>query len=217
MQPLHHGAGAGAGELHETAAERARDAERVGHRGCIELEEAAGRDGRPERTGGAGRMETMRLVAVLGGPADPDHHLGARHHRRQQLAAAAAHVLAHGEPGRQQRGAAMHAGARVDHHIVELEGVRQGAVGERRQRGLHRRAAGAEYPALAARSGALGVADHGPAPRDGVAVDDGGGGIDDAVLGALDHLGRNVLETQVGGICGQLNRFLRQNAVSPLR
>ena len=180
--------------------------------GGVELEETAGRDGRPERAGGAGRMESMRLVAVLGGPADADHHLGPGHHRGQEIAAAAARLLCHGETGRKQRGAAMHAGARIDDHIVELEGMGERAVGERRHGGLHGGAAGAQNPALSARTGPLRVAHDGGAPRDRVAVDDGGGGIDDAILGALDHLGGQVLEAQIGGILRELNRFLRQGA-----
>ena len=57
---------------------------------------------------------------------------------------------------RQQGGARMHAGARPG-QAVELEGVRERAVGECRRGRRNRRAAGAEDMAVAAGAGALGI------------------------------------------------------------
>ena len=57
-------------------------------RSGIEAEQVSAGDGRAKRAGGARRMEAARLVAVLGGSADADHHFGAGDKRGQQLTAA---------------------------------------------------------------------------------------------------------------------------------
>jgi len=64
-------------------------------------------------------------------------------------------LLGHGKRRRQYRRAGMRSSPRPGQR-VELEGVRQGAVGERRRRRLHR-AAGPQDADRAARSGALGI------------------------------------------------------------
>src|SRR5690349_19569710 len=90
---------------------------------------------------------------------------------------------------------------------VELEGMREGAIGERRRRGLDRRSASAEDTAFAAGPGARGVVDNDAAPRQGAAANPRSDGVDDAVLGLLHDR------------CGQVlvpesRRIARQSYVS---
>ncbi len=208
VQPLDHRAGARARELQKPAGQRAGDAERVGHRLVVELQQPPDRDRAAERPGGAGRMEAAALVVVLGRPPDADHHLGARDHRRDQLAPADAALLRHRQRRHAHGGARMHAGVRPG-QIVHLEGMRQRAVGEGRHRRLQARAAGREDAALAARAAPPGVIDDDPAPRQMGAESDRRDGVGDGVLGALDHRRRQVLKAKRGCVFRQLQCFLR--------
>ena len=158
------------------------DAERVGHLGGVEAEQLADRDRAAERAGGAGRVEAALLVGVPGGAADPDHHLGAGDEGGEEVAAA---------DSPRSCATARPAGSRIAPgctpapglvEIVELEGVRERAVGEGRRRRLHQRAAEAEDAALAARAGAARLRDDHLAPRQVVAEHDGPDRVDDGVL-----------------------------------
>ena len=106
----------------------------------VELQQPADRDRAAERPGGARRVEAAALVVVLGRPPDPDHHLGAGDHRRDQLAPADAALLRHRQRRHAHGRARMHAGVRPG-QVVHLEGMRQRAVGEGRHRRLQARAA----------------------------------------------------------------------------
>src|SRR5262245_39474692 len=88
VEALDHGAGAGAGEFHQPAGERAGDPERIAHALAIESHQLAAGDRGAERAGSSRRVETTPLVAVLGGAADADHDLCAGDERRNQLAPA---------------------------------------------------------------------------------------------------------------------------------
>ena len=137
-----------------------------------------------------------------GGAPDPDHDLGTRDERGDQLAAADPAILCDCQSGRQQNGARMHAGARPG-EIVHLEGVRERAVCQRRRRRMDEHAAGTENAAGAAGAMALGKADDDAAPGQSVSENDGGDGIGDAVLGALNNVGRNVVIAQRSRVFGQ--------------
>ncbi len=209
MQALHHAAVA-LGEFEEAPGERSGDAERVRHLTRIEPQEMAAGDRRAERPGGARCVKAARLVGVPGGAADADHDFVAGDKGGDQSPAAKGLttvdtlLLRHGERRRQHCRAGMRAGPRPGQG-VELEGVRQGAVGERRRGCLHR-AAGPQDAARAPRPGALGILDDDPAPRQRAAADGGRHRVDDALFGAGDHIRRKILIAQTGGIFGELHR-----------
>ena len=164
-------------------------------------------------------MKAARLVGVAGGAPDPDHHLVGRDKRRDQLLAAPALLLRDGEPRREHGRAGMRAGAGPG-QAVELEGMRQRAVGQRRRRRLHLPAL-AENAAPAAGAGALGIGDDDAAPRQGAALDRRRGGVDDRVPGAGHDLLRQVLIAQrrrVFGECYGLvgHRDLSCSAIVPV-
>ena len=140
-----------------------------------------GGDRRAERAGGARRVKAAGLVGVPGGAADADHDLVAGDKGGDQCPAVFAPFLGDGERRRQYRGAGMRAGARSG-QAVELEGMRQRAIGECRRRRLHRLPVAAEDMAGAAGAGALGVGDDDPAPRQRRAADDRRHRVDDAFL-----------------------------------
>ena len=206
MQPFDH-APIAPGEFQETAGQRAGEADRIGHLVRVETEQMAAGDRGAERPGRARRVKTARLVGVAGGTADADHDLVAGDKGGDQVASGCvgAGLLRDGERRRQHRRAGMRAGARPG-QAVELEGMRQGAIGERRRRRLHR-AAAPEDPARAARPGALGVVDDDAAPRQRRAADAGGDRVDDRVLGRGHHLARQILIPQPRRIFRQPHRL----------
>jgi hypothetical protein len=207
MQPLDHAAVA-AGELQQSAAQRPGNAERVGHRRRIEPQQMAGRDCPAERPGSARRVETAGLVGVPGCAADPDHHLVAGDKGGDQRAAIGALFLGDGESGRQHGGAGMRAGAGPG-QAVELEGMGERAIGERRSRRLHRRPAAAEDMAFAAGAGALGIVHDDAAPRQGAAANGRRDRVDDALLRLLHDRCGQILVAKSGGIFGKPDGFLR--------
>ena len=117
-----------------------------------------------KRAGRPRRVKAARLVGVPGRASDPDHHLVAGDKGGDQGAAIRAAFLGDCESGRQYGRAGMGTGT-GPRQAVELEGVGERAVGERRSRRLNRRSASAEDTAFAARPCALGIVDDDPAPR----------------------------------------------------
>jgi len=91
----------------------------------------AGGDRPAERAGGARRMKAAGLVGVPGRAADPDHDLVAGDKGGDQRPAVGAAFLGYGESRRQYGGAGMSAGAGPG-QAVELEGMGESAIGERR-------------------------------------------------------------------------------------
>ncbi len=162
----------------------------------------AGRRGRPERAGGAGGMEAADLVGVLGRVADPDHGLGSRDEAGEKVAAGEPALLGHRKRGAEHRGAGVRTGVRLG-QAVELEGMGHGAIGERRGTGMHGGSAGAEDVTLARRAVLLRIGDDHLAPRQFRAVDDRRHRIRHAILGALHHRGRQILEPHRGGVGGE--------------
>ena len=191
VEALHHGAGAGAGEFHQPAGERAGDAERIAHALGVEARELAAGDRGAERAGRARRVEAAALVAVVRGAPDADHDLRAGDEGGDQLAPADAALLGHCEAGSEQGRAGMHAGARPG-QIVHLERVRERAVGQGGGGRMHARAVQPENAALAACTVSLREGDDDPAPGQVVAEDDGRNGVRDALLGALDDVAGDV-------------------------
>src|SRR5262249_46303005 len=156
----------------------------------------------------AGRMEAAVLVAVVSGSPDTDHHLGAGDEGADQITAAAPTLLRDGE-ARHQRGCArMHAAVRP-RQIVHLEGMGERALGQRRRRRVYRDAARTENAAPAAGSVPGGEGSYHSAPGQVIAENDGGDGVGDTLLGALDHVGRNVLVTTAGRVFGHLRGLVR--------
>src|SRR6516165_8483903 len=90
---------------------------------------------------------------------------------------------------------------------VELESMSERAIGERRRRRLHRRAA-AEDTALAAGAGALGVIDDDAAPWQRTAANRCRDRIDDALLRLLHDRRRQILIAQRSGVFGEPNGFV---------
>src|SRR5215470_13941476 len=101
----------------------------------------------------------------------------------------------------------MRAGARPS-QAVELEGVCERAVGERRRRRLHRRAA-AEDTALAAGAGALGIVDDDAAPWQRTTTDDRPDRVADALLRLPYDRRGQILVTQRSGVFGEPDGFVR--------
>jgi hypothetical protein len=91
----------------------------------------AGSDRRAEWAGRARRVKAACLVGVPGGAPDPDHHLVAGDKGGDQRPAVGAAFLGYGESRRQYGGAGMSAGAGPG-QAVELEGMGESAIGERR-------------------------------------------------------------------------------------
>jgi hypothetical protein len=193
-------------EFQQAAAQRSRNAERIGHRPRIEPQQMAGRHRAAERAGRPRRMEAPRLVGVAGGASDPDHRLVAGDEGGDQCAAIGAAFLGDGESGRQYGRARVGAGA-GPRQAVELEGMGERAIGERRSRRLHRRSAPAEDAASAAGPGALGIIDDDAAPRQGAAANPRRDRVDDAVLRLLHDLRRQIFVAKGGGIFGRAGRF----------
>ena len=100
----------------------------------------------------------------------------------------------------------MRAGARPGQRI-QFEGMRQGAVGERRGGRLHR-AAFAQDTAPTARPAALGIIDDDAAPRLIRAANARRHGVGDAIPGAGNDLRRQVLIAERRGIAGECYGFL---------
>jgi hypothetical protein len=152
-------------------------------------------------------METARLVRVAGRAADSDHHLVTDDKGGDRRAATRAHLLRYRQRRRQDGSAGMSAGAGPG-QAVELEGMRERAVGERRRRCLHRRAA-AENVAPAAGAGAFRVIDDDAAPRQRRAADRRRDRVDDAVFCLLHDHRRQIFVAERGGIFGEPDGFLR--------
>ena len=207
MQPLHHRSGAGTRELHQPAGQRTGDAERVGHMLRIQPQQNPGRHRRAERAGRAGRMKATPLVAVFRCISDAIHHLEPGNHGGDQFPPAAATLLRHRQPRRQQGGAGMHAGARL-RQVVGLEGMRQRPIRQRRRRCLHQRPLRAEDAAAPACPDTLRIGGNDAAPWQAIAQHDHRDRIGDAVLGALYHVRRQILVAQARRIFGQANRFV---------
>ena len=167
----------------------------------------SGGDRRAERAGRAWRVKAARLVGVPGSAPDPDHHLVAGDKGGDQVASARAKLLGDRESGRQYGGAGMSAGARAG-QAVELERMGERPVGECGGVRLHGAATAAENMALAAGPGALGVAHHDPAPRQGAAADDRRHRVGNAVLGSPHDFGGQILIPQSGGVFGEPDGFL---------
>src|SRR5215469_11918247 len=91
---------------------------------------------------------------------------------------------------------------------VELEGVGERAVGERRRRSPDCRAA-AEDVAFTARAGPLGIIDDNAAPRQAAAANCGRDRVDDALFRLLHDWCRQILVAKSGGIFGKPDGFLR--------
>ena len=208
METLDHRAGPRAGEFHQPAGQRSRDAKRVLHVRGVEAHQPPAGDRRAERAGGAGRVETATLVAVVGCAPDPDHDLGAGEEGGNQLASAVAALLRHGKAGSEKSRARMHAGARPG-EIVHLESMGEAAVGQGRRWRVHARSAGSENAALAAGAVLLCKGDGDPAPRQVIAEDDGGDRVGDALLGAFDNVGREVVVATGYSVVCDLHRLFR--------
>ena len=148
-------------------------------------------------------MEAAGLVRMLGGVPDPDHGLGARDEAGDEVAAGEPALLGDRERRREHRRAGMRAGIGLG-QVVELEGMGHGAIRERRGAGMHGRAAGTEDVALAGRAVLPRIGDDHLAPRQLRAVDDRRHRIRHAVLGALHHRRRQILEPHRGGVGGEL-------------
>src|SRR5580692_1224351 len=92
---------------------------------------------------------------------------------------------------------------------VELEGVGERTIGERRSRRLNTPSASAEDTAFAAGPGALGIVDDNAAPRQRATADAGRHRVDDAILRLLHDRRRQVLVVKRGGIFGEPDGFVR--------
>ena len=96
----------------------------------VELHEEPRHDRAAENAGQARRVKADLLARMARRVADAVHHFEARDESGQQLLAAAALGLRDRDAGRGERGARVHADARMA-QAVELERVREHAVGER--------------------------------------------------------------------------------------
>jgi hypothetical protein len=193
-------------EFEKAAAQRASDAERVGHRASIQPQEASGCNRGAERPRRARRVKAAGFVRVAGRAADPDHNLVAGDKGGNQRPAIGALFLRDRKGGRQHGCARMGAGTGAG-QAVELEGVRERAVGKRRRRRLNGRAA-AENVALAAGPGALCIIDDDAAPRHRRAADRRRDRVDDAVFRPLHDQRRQIFVAKRGGIFGEPDGFL---------
>jgi len=159
-------------------------------------------------------VKATRLVGVPGGAPDPDHHFVARDKGGDQRAAAGAALLSDRECRRQHCGAGMRPRPRAG-QAVELKGMCERAVGEGGGGRLDRRAAAAEDVAVAAGSGALGVADDDPAPRQGGTADRRRNRVGDALLRQPHDLCRQILVPQSSRVLGEPDGFLRHDLGPP--
>src|SRR5437870_11224045 len=91
------------------------------------------------------------------GRADAKHHFASSDDRSKHVGPAAVQFLTKRERNRYQRGARVHAGARLA-QAVELEGMRRYAVGQRGQRRTEARRRAAEHATAPARAIVLGIA-----------------------------------------------------------
>src|ERR1700722_11296709 len=91
---------------------------------------------------------------------------------------------------------------------VELEGVGERTIGERRSRRLNTPSASAEDTAFAAGPGALGIVDDDAAPRQRAAADAGRDRVDDAILRLLNDGRWQVLVAESRRIFGEPYRLL---------
>jgi hypothetical protein len=164
-----------------------------------------------ERPGRARGMKAARLVRVAGGAADPDHHLVGRDKRCDQVPAALSFLLRDRERRREHGRAGMRAGAGPG-EAVQLERMRQRAVGKRRRGSLHL-AAMAENAATPARAGALGIGNNDAAPRQRAALDCGGGSVDNRISGAGDNCRRQILIAQRRRVFGELHGLVGHDAL----
>ena len=220
MQSLDHGAVTGPRELDQPARQRTRDPERVGHAFRVEAKQMATGDGGAEWPGRARRMKAARLVAVLGRPADADHHFGAGDKGSEQLAPAKSALLCQRQRSRQNRCAGMRAGARPG-GAVEFERMRERTIGQRGVGSGDRCRAIAQDMAAAALAHAARMGDNDAAPRQAAAEHDRGNGIGKGILGPLDDGRRHVLEPQSRGKFSQPDRltahvFPRRRSSTPI-
>src|ERR1700730_9055355 len=91
---------------------------------------------------------------------------------------------------------------------VELEGMGERTIGERRSRRLNAPSSAAEDTAFAAGPGALGIVDDDAAPRQRAAADAGRHRVDDAILRRWDARWGKVLVAQRGTKFGEPYRLL---------
>ena len=145
---------------------------------------------------------------MLGRAPDADHDLGAGDDRGDEFAPAASALLGKRKRGGQQRRAGMHAGTRPG-QIVHLEGMCERAVGQGRRGGMHAPRAASENAALTAGAVLFGKGHDHSAPRQVVAEDDRGNRVRDALLGAFDDVGREVLVTTRRGVLGEFRSLFR--------
>ena len=216
MQPLDHAAPPGAGKFKQSTRERSGDAERVRHSLGVKPQEVPAGNGAAKRAGIARRVKAALFVGMAGSAADPHHNLATTDKSRDQCAAAEALLLGQCECRRQQRRAGMNTGAGAG-QAVELKGMGERTIGERRRRCRHTRPAGAEDMAFATRPGALGISDDDAAPRQTGAADDRRHGIGDALLRLRDDLARQILIAKCCRISRQPNRLLRHACPPEIR
>jgi hypothetical protein len=117
--------------------------------------------------------------------------------------------------GRQHGGAGMRPGTRA-RQAVELEGMGQRAVGECRGVRLDRGGTAAEDMAFAAGPGALGVADHDPAPRQRATANYRPHRVGDALLRSPHDLRRQILIPQSGGVFREPDGMVAQDGFPPV-
>ena len=196
-------------ELQRARGLAAGDAERRDDLVLRQAEQFSGRRRGAIGSGGRGRMKAARVMrGRIERVAEPAAHFIAGHDRGQHVAAGGADHFADRERRRHHGRARMQRGVRMG--VVEIEGVAERAVEQRRDRGR---------PGLA-------VAEHGGfalaverqrfqhlqqrgrgfriAPRPDRAAEE----IERQHLGALQHLRRDVLEFQVGDIGGERCGFV---------
>ncbi len=152
-------------------------------------------DRRAEHAGQPRRMKAERLAGAFGGEPGAHHALVAGDQRRDHVAARCADLFRRRE--RRDRGgrARMHADARLA-QIVELEGVRERAVGKRRSRRADRRKRRAQDRAGAMTADVARKVFDALAPRQAAAEQRHRDRVDQARLGDRDHRRRNILVTQ---------------------
>ena len=134
VDALDHAALAGFHECQQARAERAADAHRHRRLRGGKLHDLARRDRRAEHAGDARRVKAEFFARALGRQREAEHAFQAGDEGGDQILAADTPASsAAAKRAGQHGGARMHAGRRLA-QIVELEGVRESAVGERRAR-----------------------------------------------------------------------------------